>query len=493
MQLPQKIITDDERIHHTKLPIASGGQGIVATTKIPEIAVKLALQNSQPIRDLKKIQQYKKRLQQVLYLPLPKSLPITLPKSLLKNEAGYILDYLPDMQPWNKVFLQKHGSFPNNIPQFYQSTLEKHRDFWEFWFHYAQTGGTKLRLFALYKVACLLQELHGRSIIYGDISQNNVFIQLGSSRGLKQANECEIWLIDVDNLEFDSAQKAMRVYTPPYGSPEVVSSYFAKKEIKYHPSSDCHAFGVLAFKTLLGRNWHPFVGSKVFHTEDSWGDGFTPEQQAMFGHFPWVFDQSDPSNKQAHPFLHRILSKEIFGLFDKTFDDGRLNPIERPKIFHWPKALAKAADVHLRCHSCFQTFDITQHDACPYCHEKRFEYYLIESFQWNGKDTPLINPLWSYVVNKKEQSEIQLPHRLFFPFQASLSDQEILEIRPHHHQKQNFSIEYHKEKKISFASKSKSKFQTLTKGETVIRKSLDRLVFYVPESQRLILVRSITA
>ena len=60
-------------------------------------------------------------------------------------------------------------------------------------FHYADTGSTRRRLFALSKCASILARLHSAGLVYGDISPNNVFVGDGDSR--------EVWLIDADNLQ----------------------------------------------------------------------------------------------------------------------------------------------------------------------------------------------------------------------------------------------------------------------------------------------------
>ena len=96
-------------------------------------------------------------------------------------------------------------------------------------------------------------------MVYGDISPNNIFI----SEGIDGSS---VWLIDADNIRFEITAGGSVVYTPKYGAPELVQGKDGGR-----PSSDCHAFAVVAFYLLS--LIHPFVGKKVDGTDEGdWAD-----------------------------------------------------------------------------------------------------------------------------------------------------------------------------------------------------------------------------
>ena len=92
--------------------------------------------------------------------------------------------------------------------------------------HYAETGSTRRRFFALSKCASILARLHAAGLVYGDISPNNAFLGENSSR--------MVWLIDSDNLRFELASGGTSVFTPGYGAPEIVQGRDQSR-----PRTDC--------------------------------------------------------------------------------------------------------------------------------------------------------------------------------------------------------------------------------------------------------------
>ena len=288
--------------------------------------------------------------------------------------------------------------------------------------HYLKTGGLRRRLIALYKCSTLLARLHGNGLVYGDISPNNIFI----SEDLEHSS---VWLIDADNIRFEISDGGSVVFTPKYGAPELVQGKDGGR-----PESDCHAFSAVAFYLLS--LIHPFVGKKVDGTDevdwaDDENDGEDLEAKAYAGLFPWVDDQSDDSNSSESGLPRALLlTEKLKALFEATFGEGRISPWLRPTIYHWPEALAQAADTTIICPECNMSyyFDFihpeTDDHNCPYCKTLRPQVLMLESYLWRGADEPLSSTCWNYVREIYNNSELTIPRRVFDDFSMIYSDTE---------------------------------------------------------------------
>ncbi|MFN4002081.1 protein kinase domain-containing protein [Microcella sp.] len=265
--------------------------------------------------------------------------------------------------------------------------------------HYAQTGSTKRRLWALSRVAAILGRLHAAGLVYGDISPNNCFVAAGV--------EPEVWLIDADNLRYEVLDGGSAVYTPRYGAPEIVQA-----RDRSRPRTDCWAFSVMAFETLT--LVHPFIGKKVLDPDDDaggWdaapvvaGEPADLDEKAYGGYLPFVDDEDDDSNP-AMSGLPRdlVLMPQLAKLFQETFVAGRLSPWRRPAAAFWARALTQAHDQSLVCDSCQMSY-YRQHTACPYCGRPRPAHVLAHTDRWE------------IALQLDKGGETRLPHRLFHPY-----------------------------------------------------------------------------
>ena len=108
---------------------------------------------------------------------------------------------------------------------------------------YKSGGGLRRRLKLLGRVAEVLNALHAKGLIYGDLSCKNVFASA-------EVSHEEICLIDCDNIRYQSAPQNGDVYTVGYGAPEVVIGRSGVNSL-----SEAFAFAVLAFQMLTAT--HP--------------------------------------------------------------------------------------------------------------------------------------------------------------------------------------------------------------------------------------------
>ncbi|HAS3594212.1 TPA: lipopolysaccharide kinase [Vibrio cholerae] len=414
-------VDEYQNVHIQDKVLGQGGQGVVFRTKDPDLAIKLVTDESgTPVTDEESVERYSKRFKRVRLLPLPENLNISVPAALLQNNAGYVMQLLSEMVPFSHFWLDGKSAEnigPDDIPAWLSAMPENEA---KKIVHYYRTGGLRRRLHALYKCASLLARLHGNGMVYGDISPNNIFI----SEGL---DDSAVWLIDADNIRFEITAGGSVVYTPKYGAPELVQGKDGGR-----PSSDCHAFAVVAFYLLS--LIHPFVGKKVDGTDegdwaDEENDGEDVEDKAYTGLFPWVDDQDDDSNSSDSGLPRSLLlTEKLSSLFEGTFGPGRTSPLLRPTIYHWPEALAQAADMTVTCPGCSMNYYYdfihpeTEDHNCPYCKTQRPQVLILDSYRWNGPDKPINSPCWRYVREIPQGTEITIPRRIFDEFAMLDSD-----------------------------------------------------------------------
>lgn len=452
--------------------LGEGGQGIVFRSADPFIAVKLAQEGKKDIKDPKKIEEFKNQMKALIFLQLPKDLNVSLPYAVLNNHAGYVMRLLNTAEPIGKSLmsdsnrpavyagqnvidsLKKHDSLKFII---LDGRLEEIRDSADKvcakpLIRYTVSGGARLRSEALSKTAAILARLHGRGLVYGDISANNVFLAADNDE------RCTVWLIDADNLEYEK-KRGMTVYTPSYGAPELVQRVDGVRFV-----SDCHAFGVLVSRVLT---WvHPFYGQLLEDPdEDNWEDPnsseMTMEQKANAGLLPWIDDPDDSSNIETH--LSKMLPRNVFlteylrRIFKVTFCEGRINPSLRPTMVHWCKSLIQERDITLKCSKCGMSIPY-QNDSvkCICCDQEPLAPYILElkayRFLPQGR---MASPewIWKHELNinseeKKseleesastentlekqsvsEKLEFSLPERIFKPFNIHTFDDEFMKVK----------------------------------------------------------------
>ncbi|MBP9726607.1 MAG: lipopolysaccharide kinase [Gammaproteobacteria bacterium] len=420
-------------IHEKAKELGKGGQGIVYRTKDPNLAIKMVIDaQGEAICSPEQVRQYAEKLLRVRLMPLSSDIHISTPVALLKQYAGYVMHLLAEMVPFDSFWLNKdisaqmsRAEMPvwlvgdkNQVMD--EKQLEDRKKIW----HYAKTGGLRRRLKALHGCADIVAQLHGRGLVYGDISHNNVFIS-------EDLQHTEVWLIDADNLAFDQ-ESAFGVYTPKYGAPELVQCQDGGR-----PATDCHAFAVMAFYLLS--TVHPFIGKKVLGGIDDDGDwadssananeGGDLDEQAYAGRFPWIYDQHDESNKAIGglpPAL--ILTSHLSALFQKNFSEGRNNPAQRPVIYHWVNALAQAIDQTIECTQCRMSWyaDIASLQ-CPYCQGKKPTILCLKAYIW--QDGLIADqPCWTFMHELYIDTPVHIPKRVMQDVSSNIAGQYELQI-----------------------------------------------------------------
>jgi len=300
--------------------VGKGGQGRVYKVPNSNMAVKLCIEDGQdPGEDMGE------RLARLVWLPL-EDIPICRPlRSLAEPHVGYTMEFLADM-----VAMSALSDPPD-------TDLAS-------W--YLAGGGLRRRLRLLARCADILGLLHGRGIVYGDVSPGNVLV----SQAI--AHE-EVWMIDADNLRVESSPVLRPVGTPFYTAPELIRRQSGNTQF-----SDLHSFAALAYQTLVSD--HPLLGDMV---EDG---PLEYRLDALRGLLPWVGHRTDTRNQSSVGIKPRqVLTERLWSLFAQTFETGMSDPRDRPRLGVWSSALHAAADRTLIC-QCRHTFYAWE-KACPWC------------------------------------------------------------------------------------------------------------------------------
>lgn len=398
------LVDEYGNLHYLADELARGGQGVVHRTKDADLAIKQPLDPSGRTDNAK----LRDRFQNIRLLPIPPHIPVSLPLAILRDEPGYVMRLLNGMKPFGifdlggktkKELEERKQQFPNWLAGIPDKEMALRL------FHYAETGSTRCRLLALSKCASILARLHSAGLVYGDISANNVFIAEGASR--------EVWLIDADNMRFETIQGGSAIYTPGFGAPEIVQGRDQSR-----PRTDSWAFAVMAFKTLA--LCHPFIGKKVLEPDNDevgWdADPVTEgapadlDEQAYGGYLPFVDDEDDDSNQGVHGLPRQLVATpQLRLLFQETFGAGRKQPHRRPAMVFWALELAKATDLSLECRNCKMSYFAEGHKKCPYCAAPRAAFIRAKTQRW-------------VILIPDDITAFALPHRLFYPFSFERND-----------------------------------------------------------------------
>jgi len=416
-----RYVDEYQNVHIQDRIIGRGGQGIVFRTKDPDLAIKLVTDESgNPATSESILTKYTTRFNRVRLLPLPENINISVPVALIQDQPGYVMQLLSEMVPFSQFWLdgQLAGKISSEDIPDWLSGMQEHEA--KKLVHYYRTGGLKRRLVALYKCASVLARLHGSGLVYGDISPSNIFFS-------ESTDDSSVWFIDADNIRFEIAERGSVVYTPKYGAPELVQGKDGGR-----PSSDVHAFAVVAFYLLS--LIHPFIGKKVDGTDESdWADSDSEdegiEDKAYAGYLSWVDDETDDSNSSTAGLPRSLLlTDELKKLFSLTFGTGRTKPWLRPSIYHWPAALAQAADLTVTCPVCTMSyyFDFkhpeTGKNNCPYCKSPRPELLLIKSYSKGALNSNYNKIEWQFVQEFTLGEKILIPRRVLDDFTLNNSD-----------------------------------------------------------------------
>ena len=435
-KFPEKFIDEHDISHKRSTKLGQGGQGIVLRSDDPDVAIKLVTNDQQELlEDPKKIQECHRKFKMLRRLPLPLDIEVCKPMAKLRDHAGYVMRLLSTMKPVDELWPHpKHISNIKlkDIPEWLDELAKINLNYSKWLTHYLQTGGIKSRLAILSETARVIAHLHASGLVYGDINQENIFYSF--NQGL-----AEVWLIDADNIIFETKKNKQIVYTPKFAAPEL-----RKLESGIQFRTDVHAFAVLAYK-MLSLN-HPFEGQSL-EEDGGWedasleDDALDVDTKVELGLYPFVDHPTDTSNRLPNTGVPSTLfyTEDLKNLFIKTFVDGLHQPHLRPTMSNWHSTLRKAADSCLECTSCQMTYQpmITDHPyQCPFC--QHIPQYIIKINKYILNNEGKLDPksLEYMYLTIKDQKNYLIPSHLFtdldsmrastYPLEISFKDKFML-------------------------------------------------------------------
>lgn len=387
MNKPQTVIDTNGTKYSLGKELGSGGQGAVFEVEGGKYAVKLL--NRVNHSDHRRIDRQFLFLKQLELDDVPIAKPISV---LRQPHAGYIMPLLKGMGAISQL---------TSAPAGCTTALN--------W--YKKSGGLRRRLVMLTGAAEAISALHARGLCYGDVSPTNIFIS-------ESQDSDAVWLIDADNLRYESRPTNQTVYTPGYGAPEVIEAGGITSSL-----SDAHSLAVLAFVTLC--QTHPLIGDLV-HDGDP-----DLEAKAFAGESPWIDHPTDASNRSSRGIPRSIvLSRGLRELANRSFLTGFRDKKVRPSASEWAEGLRLAANNCLTCDACAGTFYLGESD-CPWCGKSspsyvrmRFRTWVADtgeylktpnspgkkdrmedSFVLSGTNAMYVSALMAYGLSAKERSQ----------------------------------------------------------------------------------------
>jgi DNA-binding helix-hairpin-helix protein with protein kinase domain len=347
-EYPDLVADTDQGTYRVAALLGEGGQGAVFRTHDSNnLAVKLIFQ-----KDVRVAQDLQARMVRMEARPLW-NWPISRLTAVLRpgtTRTGSYRGYVMDLRDATV------GMLTLVAPLRPSKTIKELKE----WYH-VSSGGLRRRLMLLARAAETLAWLNGLPFVYADPSPNNILIPEN------HADE-DVWLIDPDNIGLVREPESgpgigtpgvVTAFTPGYAAPEI----YAKNQLAT-TLSDRFAFAVVAFQVLTLE--HPYIGDEV---QDSPAD---VEQQAFRGEWPYIDHPTDRRNECTTGLgRRRLLDGGLRMLAQRTFVEGRDNPLERPSLGAWAEGLRRAADMTLPCPQCRANFypfagDPEPVKACPW-------------------------------------------------------------------------------------------------------------------------------
>ncbi len=307
--------------------VGEGAQGVVYEEESDKMIIKL-YKNGTDIQNKNKL----KKLNWLMHQNYPDQ--FIKPLGIIETPyVGYVMEKVKEHMSLNRLL----------IPARDVSFSE--------WYN-QHTGGLRLRLFLVYKIAMQFSMLHDTNRAYCDISGNNILVH----QNPKVASVC---MIDIDNIYIPGGDSGNVLGTSRYMAPEIMN-----KKMLPDIFTDSYSLAVILFELL--RVGHPYVGDIV---EDG-----TPEQQAQayLGKYPYVDDEETDINCSSQMLpADVVFTEHLKKLFKQTFVKGKENRVERVPAREFAIACLEASNKVMKCTKCgnwhLATPNCERQYICPWC------------------------------------------------------------------------------------------------------------------------------
>nr|WP_232729480.1 protein kinase [Helicobacter pylori] len=320
----EEIVDSERNIHKTIEVLGKGGQGIVYRCLDKDVAIKVVLRDGDFIKDKESLKQYEKSVLNLSFKPIESHFPMSIPLVTLREKQGYVMKMAEGYKPL-KTFLKKPSILENEekdgifrINNAIQELCKDNHHMALSLSYYSQTQGLKSRLKILTHLAKLLFRLQSKGLVYGDLNLNNVFYKDNSA-----------FLIDADNVRYESEKALCIIFTPNYGALEISQTSKNSGTTNCNTMlSDTFSFAIIAYELL--NMVHPFDGNMA--------DGDIEN----FIELPWIEDSEDNSNSSCG-LLPYFLTRDLKKLLARCFEEGKKDPLKRPTMPLFIESLEKAS------------------------------------------------------------------------------------------------------------------------------------------------------
>nr|WP_231201397.1 serine/threonine-protein kinase [Helicobacter pylori] len=245
MELEEEKIVDSEgNIYKIVEVLGKGGQGIVYRCLDKDVAIKVVLRDGDFIKDKESLEQYEKSVLNLSFKPIERHFPMSIPLVTLKGKQGYVMKMAEGYKPL-KTFLKKSSILENEekdgifkINNAIQELCKDNHYMALSLSYYSQTQGLRSRLKILTHLEKLLFRLQSIGLVYGDLNLNNVFYKDDSA-----------FLIDADNVRYESEKAPCVIFTPNYGDLEISQTSKNSDTTNYNTMlSDTFSFAIIAYE-----------------------------------------------------------------------------------------------------------------------------------------------------------------------------------------------------------------------------------------------------
>lgn len=364
------VVDENGQKHQLTEKLGQGGQGAVWKTSDPNIVVKMKIDSvtGEPVIDEAEYEKYKAGLDEVRTLDLPEGIHVAKVASVLQRPyCGYTMRMLSNMKSV-KYWIRSFGE--STVPPAF----------------FRDTGGLRYRIRFLSKAAGIFAKLNYHSVVYADLSPDNLFVSVDNQAG-------QVWLIDADNMRYFFDVNRQPIKTQGYGAPEVAAGGMNALE------SDEYTFAVLAHEILTLNS--PFNGKMLSETGDGWdsedawdvsSESSDISENAVY--IPWIYDPDDTRNMVApgmglSPDL--VMTDKMKELFYRNFcEEGQKNPASRPSMREWFEELRRAESLVITCEHCRNTYFMKSQkkEECPFCKKMRtrpvFYAQIIDQYDFDS-------------------------------------------------------------------------------------------------------------
>ena len=204
-------------------------------------------------------------------------------------------------------------------------------------------------LHAARNLASVVESLHARGHVVGDLNESNVLV---SSSALVTLVDCDSIQIPASGGQFFRCTVGKPEYTPP----ELQKRDFSS--VDRNVSHDAFGLAVLVFMLLM-EGFHPFAG--VWH-----GSGEpTLEERIRVGAWPYAPNRLISPPPYAPPF--DMLPAQVRSLFARALREGRGNPAGRPGPGEWKRVCDQVEQQLKQCPLNRQHVFSRHLARCPWC------------------------------------------------------------------------------------------------------------------------------